>query len=125
MVCSSVVGAMMLHPRDADMNLILIRNQADKNDVETDHYYLQLNSVGTKRWILDDLTAFRPEKSFFIADPKQNRGANCRFGARGITASNHWDGGRNFVSILRGAKRYILLPPSECSSVYLYVVPQE
>lgn len=93
---------------------------AENQDVESDHYYLQLNSVGRKRWILDDLTVFRPQKSFFVADPRGNRGSNCRFGARGITASNHWDGGRNFVTILRGAKRYILLPPSQCPSVYLY-----
>lgn len=93
---------------------------ADKQDLETDHFYLQLNSVGHNKWILDDLTVFRPEPSFFVADKKQNRGSNCRFGARGIIASNHWDGGRNFVTILRGAKRYILLPPSECRVLDLY-----
>eukprot|EP00038_Savillea_parva_P014269 m.10489 g.10489 ORF g.10489 m.10489 type:complete len:817 (+) comp2751_c0_seq1:94-2544(+) len=88
--------------------------------VESPHWYLQLNSVGPKRWILDDVTPFQPVKSFFIADPQGNRGINCRFGARGIIAEGHYDGGRNFVTILRGAKRYILLPPSECSLLYLW-----
>jgi hypothetical protein len=84
---------------------------------------IQLNSVGTNRWILDDLTAFKPEPSLFIADAQHNRGANCRFGARGIIAEAHYDGGRNFVTILRGAKRYVLLPPTECPLLYLH--PQE
>jgi hypothetical protein len=43
-----------------------------------------------------------------------------RFGARGIIAETHYDGGRNFVAMLRGAKRYVLLPPSECPDLYLY-----
>jgi len=94
--------------------------EAESKDVETPHYYFQLNSVGDKRWILDDVTDFRPVPSLFIADPKANRGINCRFGARGIIAEAHYDGGRNFITILRGAKRYILLPPSECPLLYLW-----
>lgn len=94
--------------------------KADNQEVETPHYYLQLNSVGSKRWILDDITDFQPKRSFFVADPRGNRGINCRFGARGIIAEAHYDGGRNFVSLLRGAKRYILLPPSECKLLYLW-----
>lgn len=95
-------------------------NESERLPIESPHYYVQLNSVGTKRWILDDLTIFRQKKSFFVADPKGNRGANCRYGARGIIASSHWDGGRNFVTILRGAKRYILLPPDQCPNLYLF-----
>lgn len=79
------------------------------------------------------------------------QGINCRFGSRGIIAEAHYDGGRNFVAMLKGtndmrhshstgrficndeitlsfrllphaigAKRYVLLPPSECSLLYLY-----
>ena len=83
------------------------------------------------------------------------QGINCRFGARGIISEAHYDGGRNFVAMLRGttfetmkacvmytgmyvsshriffflfasfkhnagAKRYVLLPPTECKNLYLY-----
>jgi hypothetical protein len=94
--------------------------KAEDNEVDTPHFYLQLNSVGSKKWILDDITDFQPKPNFFIADPKGNRGINCRFGSRGIIAEAHYDGGRNMVTMLRGAKRYILLPPSECKLLYLY-----
>ena len=30
------------------------------------------------------------------------QGINCRFGARGIISEAHYDGGRNFVAMLRG-----------------------
>eukprot|EP00730_Choanoeca_flexa_P007444 TRINITY_DN12335_c0_g10_i2.p1 TRINITY_DN12335_c0_g10~~TRINITY_DN12335_c0_g10_i2.p1 ORF type:complete len:756 (+),score=107.02 TRINITY_DN12335_c0_g10_i2:69-2336(+) len=93
---------------------------AEHAGVDDPHYYLQLNSVGPFKWIADDIYDFQPKRSFFIVEPHQNRGINCRFGARGIIAEAHYDGGRNFVAMLRGAKRYILLPPEECPNTYLY-----
>ena len=32
-------------------------------------------------------------------------GINCRFGMRGVSATAHFDGARNFVAMLRGKKR--------------------
>eukprot|EP00041_Stephanoeca_diplocostata_P005998 m.72897 g.72897 ORF g.72897 m.72897 type:complete len:811 (-) comp16115_c0_seq15:1474-3906(-) len=93
---------------------------AEHEPLHSPHYYLQLNSVGPNKWIQDDITGFQAKRGFFIADQHQNRGINCRFGARGIIAEAHYDGGRNFVAMLRGAKRYVLLPPSECELLYLY-----
>eukprot|EP00049_Salpingoeca_infusionum_P010711 m.185087 g.185087 ORF g.185087 m.185087 type:complete len:744 (+) comp14725_c2_seq11:101-2332(+) len=94
--------------------------QSDTSSVDSPHYYLQLNSVGPNAWIVDDLPCFKPERSFFIVEPHQNRGINCRFGARGIIASAHYDGGRNFIAMIRGAKRYVILPPEECVNTYMY-----
>ena len=37
-----------------------------------------------------------------------------------MIAETHYDGGRNFIAMLKGAKRYVLLPPSECKLLYLY-----
>jgi hypothetical protein len=37
----------------------------------------------------------------------------------GVTAAAHYDGGRNFVAMIRGRKRYLLLPPSECDKLEL------
>jgi hypothetical protein len=38
-----------------------------------------------------------------------------------IIAESHFDGGRNFVAMVQGRKRYILNPPSECECVCLPV----
>lgn len=70
-------------------------------------------------FVADDLDIFRPENNFFIVDPSQQRGIHCRFGMAGIIAENHYDGGRNFISMVRGKKRYILAPPSECPNMDL------
>ena len=39
------------------------------------------------------------------------------FSYQGVTAATHYDGGRNMVAMITGAKRYILSPPYECSKV--------
>ena len=36
------------------------------------------------------------------------------FGMKGVIAEAHYDGGRNMVAVLKGAKRYILSPPKDC-----------
>jgi hypothetical protein len=45
------------------------------------------------------------------------KGIQCRFGERGVTAATHFDSGRNMVAMMKGAKRYILSPPRECSKL--------
>ena len=40
--------------------------------------------------------------------PNAISGINCRFGMKGVAAAAHYDGGRNFVAMLRGRKRYAL-----------------
>lgn len=94
--------------------------EAEHRPAETPHFYMQLGDKGPNRFISDDLPQFLPPKNFFIIDPRGNRGINCRFGARSIIAEAHYDGGRNFVAMLRGSKRYVLLPPHECPNLYLY-----
>lgn len=60
-----------------------------------------------------------PDRRFFLVDEAQQRGIHCRFGQPGIIAEAHYDGGRNFINMVRGSKRYILAPPSECSHMAL------
>jgi hypothetical protein len=38
---------------------------------------------------------------------------------RGVIAESHFDAGRNMVAMMKGSKRYILQPPSECFNIYL------
>jgi hypothetical protein len=39
---------------------------------------------------------------------------------RGVIAANHFDGERNFVTVLKGERRYILASPGQCSNMALF-----
>jgi Cupin-like domain len=56
-----------------------------------------------------------PVATVFNFRPDQQRGIQCRFGERGVSAATHYDAGRNSVAMIYGAKRYLLFPPSECN----------
>ncbi len=55
-----------------------------------------------------------------MKDPDTYRGINCRFGMKGVAATARYDSRRNFVAMIRGRKRYILLPPAECGKLELF-----
>lgn len=44
----------------------------------------------------------------------------CRFGERGVVAATHFDGGRNMIAMITGAKRCILSPPNQCSKLGIF-----
>lgn len=44
---------------------------------------------------------------------------DCRFGMAGIIAEPHYDSGRNFIAVIRGTRRYVLVPPTECGKLQL------
>jgi Cupin-like domain len=62
-----------------------------------------------------------PTRTFFVFNPDDQKGIQCRFGERGVVAATHYDSGRNMIAMVTGAKRYILAPPKECAS--LGIVP--
>ena len=89
------------------------------------HYYwqsgvprderLKLIEEGGWTFISRDLPSFSsPKPTFFGFEPNKQKGIQCRFGERGVTAATHYDAGRNMIAMIRGAKRYILSPPKEC-----------
>jgi hypothetical protein len=39
---------------------------------------------------------------------------------KGVTASAHYDSRTNYIAMVRGRKRYLLLPPEECSKLELF-----
>lgn len=90
------------------------------------HYYWQagvseaeLKHTETK-WtmIAKDLPSFSDTDPNFISfNPNLRKGIQCRFGERGVAAATHYDGGKNMVGMITGAKRYILAPPRECSKL--------
>lgn len=66
-------------------------------------------------FISRDLPSFSsPTETFFVFEPELQKGIQCRFGERGVTAATHFDSGRNMIAMMTGAKRYILSPPREC-----------
>jgi hypothetical protein len=42
------------------------------------------------------------------------------FSLLGVIAENHFDGSRNSIVVLKGARRYILSHPSQCRNLALY-----
>lgn len=59
------------------------------------------------------------QKTFLIPNPEQvtNSNIQCRFGERGIVSAIHYDVGDNLIGIIYGAKRYILVPPNQCTNL--------
>lgn len=109
---------------------------AEAKGPEEEHYYLMLGTaplsairkrVGRivkpyQHFVTSDLPIFVPDtENFFVTDAEANKGIQCRFGMRGVIAEAHYDGGRNMVAMLKGAKRYILAPPTACQR--LSIIP--
>mmetsp|Transcript_20461 Transcript_20461/g.40924 ORF Transcript_20461/g.40924 Transcript_20461/m.40924 type:complete len:488 (+) Transcript_20461:167-1630(+) len=96
-------------------------------DPDSEHLYMTLgvNGVNQRRdskhtFIHHDLPSFiTPPNNFFVFDFDHNKGVQCRFGERGVTAAAHYDNGRNMVAMVVGAKRYTLLPPKECDKLHV------
>ena len=91
--------------------------------VNETHYYWQSGVSREERlrpkrdwtFVSRDLPSFSsPNPTFFGFNPPEQKGIQCRFGERGVTAATHYDGGRNMIAMMTGAKRYILSPPNAC-----------
>ena len=94
------------------------------------HWYFRVNAKTTthqkkknkqqSHFLFDELPFFQSIKNFYIVDPQQTRGINCRFGMNGNIAEAHFDGSRNFVMIFGGERRYVLSHPKHCPNLALY-----
>ena len=93
-------------------------------DAHQAHFYWQAGVPREERYtkreswtfISRDLPSFSSStETFFVFEPDSQKGIQCRFGERGVTAATHYDAGRNMIAMMTGAKRYILSPPRECS----------
>jgi hypothetical protein len=112
---------------------VKLAHRADQSNwnVESEHYYLQLG-VGPgreiarnkrlKNFVSSDFNFFSTTtNNFFITDVSANKGIQCRFGMKNVIAEAHYDGGKNMVAMAKGAKRYILTPPTECKKLEIIV----
>jgi Cupin-like domain len=93
------------------------------------HFYWQSGVAASERmkdesawsFVTRDLRLFSATKgNFFVFHPESQKGIQCRFGERGVVAATHFDGGRNMVGMITGAKRYILAPPNQCSRLGIF-----
>jgi len=75
---------------------------------------------GSSEYLYDELPFFQPKPSLYIVEPNEQKGIHCRFGMKGVIAENHFDGSRNSIVVLGGARRYILAHPEQCSNLALY-----
>lgn len=119
-------------PDDDDDRFPLDLGPEDKK--EDNFYYFRFNADlphagepstgGHHSFIYNEVPIFDPtdpsESEFYMVEPKQQRGINCRFGMRGVTAANHFDMSRNMIAILGGERRYVIGSPAECSRMALY-----
>jgi Cupin-like domain len=91
------------------------------------HFYYQANVDKQERFqdmqsfISLDLPSFSsPNATVISPSPEEQNGIQCRFGERGVTAALHYDDGQNMIGMITGAKRYILLPPNQCSKLSIF-----
>ncbi|KAK1738375.1 cupin domain-containing protein [Skeletonema marinoi] len=79
-----------------------------------------------EKFVYDELPFLDPRKrsesQFYIVDPSEERGINCRFGMRGVISANHFDMSRNFIMIFGGERRYILGHPNQCKNMALHPI---
>jgi len=93
------------------------------------HFYWQAGVSPQERYssrdewsfVSRDLPSFSAtESNFIMFHPEKQKGIQCRFGERGVVAATHYDGGRNMVGMIHGAKRYILSPPTACGRLGIF-----
>jgi len=83
-----------------------------------------LTQASDADFVFDDLPFFNPKypelSSSYLVEPEKQRGIQCRFGATGMVAEDHFDNDRNFIALVGGERRYIIGKPSNCKDMSLY-----
>ena len=102
----------------------------DKLGPNDPHWYFKLMGCGAgppcaavlSEFLFDELPFFQPapQSTLYLKEPEMQRGVLCRFGMKGVIAENHFDGGRNVITVLKGERRYILSHPNQCENLALY-----
>jgi Cupin-like domain len=83
------------------------------------HQYFRVSSDTGNEWLFNELPFFKPVKSLFLVNPREQRGIHCRFGMRSIIAEAHFDGSRNSVVVIGGLRRWILAHPDQCVNMHM------
>ena len=100
----------------------------DSEQAKVEHWYFRLNAarVGENQandFLYDELPFFDASdgvSTLFMVEPQAERGINCRFGMKGVFAESHFDPTRNWITLLKGRRRYLLAHPKQCRNLQLY-----
>ena len=94
-----------------------------------EHWYFRINGVKRMEenmFLYEELPFFNVEPdsspTWFMVEPEQERGINCRFGMKGAFAASHFDPTRNWITLLGGTRRYLLSNYTQCSHLQLYPI---
>lgn len=93
------------------------------DEPQQERFYFRLNGVkdGPHNFLYDELPIFLAKpNNFFMVEPEEERGINCRFGMKGVIAETHYDQSRNFIVLMGGQRRYVMAHPRECPNLGLY-----
>jgi hypothetical protein len=82
--------------------------------------YFRVSSDVKSEWLFEELPFFKPKKSLFIVEPREQKGIHCRFGMRSVIAEAHFDGSRNVIALFGGLRRYVLSHPNQCKYMHMY-----
>lgn len=101
----------------------------DQPQSTQEHWYFRVNGIkrtDENMFLYDELPFFDvpPGQSptWFMVEPEQERGINCRFGMKGAFAASHFDPTRNWITLLGGTRRYLLSNYTQCSHLQLYPI---
>jgi Cupin-like domain len=94
------------------------------DQLHREHWYFRLNGSyrGKNSYLYEELPIFvaGDKPSFYMVDPAEARGINCRLGMRGNIAETHYDSSLNWIVVMGGQRRYILAHPIQCKNMELY-----
>ncbi|KAG7348602.1 hypothetical protein IV203_017307 [Nitzschia inconspicua] len=101
------------------------RNGVDHDGGSTTQQPCSILSAGEHvPYLMDEMPFYtQTHSSLYIKDTVQGtetKAINCRFGMKGVKATNHFDGERNFVTVFQGVRRMILAHPDQCSKLALF-----
>lgn len=72
-------------------------------------------------WIGEALPFYTADESFFTPNGDGKEPIQCHFSMPNIINEAHFDDARTFISMERGRKRFILLPPDQCANLGIVV----
>ena len=110
-------------PFDAWYKRAQFLQTSKKDQTKQEHWYFRLNGLEDSKnnYLYDELPIFKTDHStFFMIDPSDARGINCRLGMKGVIAECHFDPSRNWIVVMGGQRRYIISHPRQCPNLELY-----
>ena len=121
-------------------DMAMHNGQVPKSNKYKEHAYLRLDAcynstakcdssyrtnarLSDADFIYQDVPVMNPDNpasDLYLVDKQASRGIQCRFGAKGLVAENHFDNERNIIGVFGGERRYLLGHAKNCRNMNLY-----